>query len=171
MLHPQPCGPTPPLPSDRLDAEVQPDEREGEALQVLHEVVEGAQALGVLALLHIEQRANLGRRKRNVLVAQDDLELLPPIPVGLGPVLVVLPARQRRARQRPSAVPGPCAVGAISPNHLALLDDAPQLVQDGGPDVDCSRARKTALSRALEGHGRGQGGAPSFLIMPLVSFL
>ena len=84
---------------DGLDFEVHGHEGHDEALQVLDEVVEAAQALGVLALLHVEQRANLGRRKRNVLVAQDDLELLPPIPIGLRPVLVILPACAQRGRR------------------------------------------------------------------------
>lgn len=39
----------------RLDAEVQADEREDEALQILHEIVEDAQALWVFALLNVEQ--------------------------------------------------------------------------------------------------------------------
>ena len=42
-------------------SEVQRDQREDEALDVLNEVVEGAQPVGVLALLHVQQAADLGR--------------------------------------------------------------------------------------------------------------
>lgn len=42
------------------DLEVERDEGEDEAAQVLHQVVEGAQAVGVVAVLHVQQRADLG---------------------------------------------------------------------------------------------------------------
>ena len=45
-------------------SEVQRDQREDEALDVLNEVVEGAQPVGVLALLHVQQAADLGRLRR-----------------------------------------------------------------------------------------------------------
>lgn len=43
-----------------LHLEVQPDEGEEEAAQVLDQVVEYPQALGVLAVLHVQQRPDLG---------------------------------------------------------------------------------------------------------------
>eukprot|EP00429_Kryptoperidinium_foliaceum_P047155 CAMPEP_0176106870 /NCGR_PEP_ID=MMETSP0120_2-20121206/53630_1 /TAXON_ID=160619 /ORGANISM="Kryptoperidinium foliaceum, Strain CCMP 1326" /LENGTH=70 /DNA_ID=CAMNT_0017440993 /DNA_START=70 /DNA_END=278 /DNA_ORIENTATION=+ len=64
--------------SDGLDAEVEPDEAEDEALQVLNEIVEYPQALGVLGRLHIGQRSDLGGCERDVLLAAHHLELLPP---------------------------------------------------------------------------------------------
>ena len=55
--------------SDGLDAEMKTNEREGEALKVLHKVVEDPKALWICALLHIQERTNLRCRKRDVLVA------------------------------------------------------------------------------------------------------
>ncbi len=66
-------SPCPITDSNRFDAEVQANEREDEALEILHEIVEYPQSLRVLTLLDVQQRANLGRRKRNVLVAHDHL--------------------------------------------------------------------------------------------------
>ena len=40
--------------------EVQPDEGEEEAAQVLHQIVEYPQPLGVLAVLHVQEGADLG---------------------------------------------------------------------------------------------------------------
>lgn len=40
--------------------EVQGDEREHEALEVLHQVVQHAKPLGVFAVLNVQQRPNLG---------------------------------------------------------------------------------------------------------------
>lgn len=40
------------------DLEMKADQREDQALQVLHEVVEDAQALGIRAVLHVQQRAD-----------------------------------------------------------------------------------------------------------------
>eukprot|EP00303_Exanthemachrysis_gayraliae_P006915 CAMPEP_0206007436 /NCGR_PEP_ID=MMETSP1464-20131121/5763_1 /ASSEMBLY_ACC=CAM_ASM_001124 /TAXON_ID=119497 /ORGANISM="Exanthemachrysis gayraliae, Strain RCC1523" /LENGTH=201 /DNA_ID=CAMNT_0053380931 /DNA_START=213 /DNA_END=815 /DNA_ORIENTATION=- len=99
-----PSSPMPP-PSDGLDAEVQPDEGEHQGLEVLDQIVEHAEALGVLALLHVQEGPDLGGHERDVLLAQHDLQLLPPVPVGRGPVVVVL-------------------LG-----HLAVLDQPFQLVQ------------------------------------------
>lgn len=39
--------------------EVQRDEREHETFEVLHEVVEHFESFGVLAVLHVQQRADL----------------------------------------------------------------------------------------------------------------
>lgn len=45
--------------ADRLDLEVKGDEGKDEALQVLDEVVEHLQAVGVLALGRLDERADL----------------------------------------------------------------------------------------------------------------
>jgi len=95
-------------PLDGLDLEVQADEGEDEGLEVLDEVVEDPEAVGVLAVLHVQQGPDLRRREADVLVAHHDLQLLAPHPVGLRPVLVVLP------------------------HDLGVRDDAAQLLQDGG---------------------------------------
>jgi len=47
--------------ANRLDLEMQVDERKDEALDVLHNVIEHTEALRILALLHVEQRAYLCR--------------------------------------------------------------------------------------------------------------
>ena len=75
---------------DGLDFEVEANEREDETLDVLDEVVEAAEALGVLAVVDVDERADLGRGERDVLVAHDDLELLAADTVGRRPRLVVL---------------------------------------------------------------------------------
>eukprot|EP00962_Isochrysis_galbana_P014161 scaffold4035_cov132-Isochrysis_galbana.AAC.7 len=64
------------LRSDWLDPEVEPDEREDHTLEVLHQVVEDAKALRVLAVLHVEERPDLARRKGDVLPSDDHLKLL-----------------------------------------------------------------------------------------------
>lgn len=46
---------------DGLDLEMQRNQRENQAFQVLDEIVEVTVAFRVLAVLHIHQRANLGR--------------------------------------------------------------------------------------------------------------
>mmetsp|Transcript_102089 Transcript_102089/g.259437 ORF Transcript_102089/g.259437 Transcript_102089/m.259437 type:complete len:233 (-) Transcript_102089:3-701(-) len=79
-----------PMGSDRLDAEMQTDKAEDEALQVLHQVVEDPETLGVLGGLHVRQGANLGGREGDVLLAADHLQLLAPDPVRSWPVVVVL---------------------------------------------------------------------------------
>ena len=56
----------------------------------LDEVVEDPEALRVLAGLDIDEGADLGGGEGDVLVAHDDLELLPADAVGLRPVAVVL---------------------------------------------------------------------------------
>jgi len=76
--------------SDGLDLEVQADEREDQALEVLDQVVEGAQALHVLAAVDVDQRADLAGGERDVLVAHQDLQLLAPHAVRLRPQRVVL---------------------------------------------------------------------------------
>jgi hypothetical protein len=78
----------------------------------LDEVVEDAEALRVLAGLDVDEGANLGGGEGDVLVAHNNLELLPPHAVGLWPVVVVLL------------------------HNLGLLDDPPGLAEDGGGDED-----------------------------------
>ena len=56
----------------------------------LDEVVEDPEALRVLAGLDIDEGADLGGGEGDVLVAHDDLELLPADAIGLRPVAVVL---------------------------------------------------------------------------------
>jgi hypothetical protein len=60
-------------------------------------------------------------------------------------------------------------VGA--PNELAVLDDAPQLGQDGLPHVNCAHAQRGSAAEAST--SEPSRGAPSLRIMPpfLVSFL
>jgi len=43
----------------RQHLEVERDERENKALEILHKVVEDPQPLGILASLHIKERADL----------------------------------------------------------------------------------------------------------------
>lgn len=98
---------------DGFDLEVQSDQREHEALEVLDQVVEYSEALRVLALLDIEQRTDLGGLfhaargvqecsdhidisqlidtycERNVLLIHFDLQLLSAYLVWLRPVVVV----------------------------------------------------------------------------------
>jgi hypothetical protein len=68
---------------------MQRNERQHQTLQVLNEVVEDAQALGVFAGLHVQQAADLGGLKADVLVPQHNLQLLTPYAVSLRPVRVV----------------------------------------------------------------------------------
>ena len=66
----------------------------------LDEVVEDPEALRVLAGLDIDEGADLGGGEGDVLVAHDDLELLPADAVGLRPVAVVLLHNLRRGRSK-----------------------------------------------------------------------
>ena len=61
---------------DGLDLEVEPDEWEDETLEILHQVVECAQTLGILGVVDVDQRSDLGRSEGNVFVAAHDLQLL-----------------------------------------------------------------------------------------------
>lgn len=82
---------TPVAPSlDWLDLEVQRDQAEDQSLEVLHEVVKDAEALGVGRLGDIDKRSDLGRLERNVFVADPQLKLLPTVLVLLWPLCVVL---------------------------------------------------------------------------------
>lgn len=75
---------TQPTASDGLEPEVQADQREDEALEVLYEVVEDAERVGLGRVLHVEQRADLRRRERDMLAAERALQLLPPVLRGWG---------------------------------------------------------------------------------------
>jgi hypothetical protein len=55
----------------------------------LDEVVEDAEALWVLAGLDVDEGSDLGGGEGDVLVAHDDLKLLPADAVGFRPVIVV----------------------------------------------------------------------------------
>ena len=69
---------------------MQTDERKHETLDILHQVVEASEALGILAVVNVDQRADLGGGERNVLIAHDNLELLAADSVRCRPRLVVL---------------------------------------------------------------------------------
>ena len=68
----------------------------------LHEVVKHTQALGVFAALHVQQRPDFGGVEAHVLVAQHNLQLLPPDAVRLGPVGVVFLQHLRGERRGPA---------------------------------------------------------------------
>ena len=57
------------------------DEREDQAFEVLDEVVEHPETLRIFAALHVQQRPDLSRGERRVLVAHDNLQLLAADPV------------------------------------------------------------------------------------------
>lgn len=49
--------------------EMQGDQTEDERLEVLHQVVKDSQAFRIFALVHVDERSNLGSLKRDVLAA------------------------------------------------------------------------------------------------------
>ena len=55
---------------------MEPDEREDETLEILHQVVECAQTLGILGVVDVDQRSDLRRGEGNVFVAANDFQLL-----------------------------------------------------------------------------------------------
>lgn len=63
-------------------------------LEVLDEIVEHTETIRVLRVLDVDERSNLGRLKRDVVVSDPDLELLLADNVLLGPFGVVLPGRR-----------------------------------------------------------------------------
>lgn len=75
---------------DRLDLEVQRDQRENEALEILHQVVEASQAFRVVAGVHVGQRADFRGAERDLLVADAHFELLGAHSIRRRPGLVVL---------------------------------------------------------------------------------
>lgn len=52
---------------DGLDLEVHLADGKDKALEILDQIVKHAQAVRVLAVLDVQERSDLGRRKRNVL--------------------------------------------------------------------------------------------------------
>jgi len=75
---------------DRLDFEVEADEREDQTLQVLNEIVEGSQSLGILALVNVDQGADLGGGEADVVIAQNHFQLLSTHAIRSRPHVVVL---------------------------------------------------------------------------------
>ncbi len=67
------------------------DEGEDETLQVLDQIVEDGESFRVLAVLHVEEGADLTGGEGDVGVGMPDLEFLPTDLVRDRPVLVVLP--------------------------------------------------------------------------------
>lgn len=88
--------------------------RRGTYLEVLHEVVHHAQAFRVVAVLHLEERADLGRLEGNMLFAEANLKLLPPCGVFSRPGGIVLSA---------------CKRAAHLPQNLAAFDNVAQLLR------------------------------------------
>ena len=60
-----------------LDFEVEVDQGQGKALEVLHEIIEGLQSLGIPALLHVHEGTQLGSIQGDVLHSEHQLQLLP----------------------------------------------------------------------------------------------
>lgn len=55
----------------------------------LNKVIEDAKAFRIFAGLHINERSDLRRGERDVLIPHHNLQLLPPNPVRLGPVVII----------------------------------------------------------------------------------
>merc|ERR550525_814916 len=87
-----------------LDLEMEPDEGEHQALQILNQVVETAETVRVSRLVDINQAADLAGCERDVLVPNHNLKLLAADPVWLRPKLIIFS------------------------HDLAVLDDPPQLI-------------------------------------------
>lgn len=69
---------------------MQADQAEHQRLEILHQIVEHPQPLGILTLVDVDQRSYLGRLERDVLRPKADFEFLPPVLVLLRPFRVVL---------------------------------------------------------------------------------
>lgn len=76
---------------DRLDLEVERDQAEHQCLEILHQVVENPQTLGVSRFGDIDERSDLCRLKADVLTANLDLKLLSTIFVFLWPLSIIFP--------------------------------------------------------------------------------
>ena len=61
---------------DGLDLEVEPDERENETFEILHQVVKCAKTLGILGVVDVHQRTDLRRGEANMLVPAHDFQFL-----------------------------------------------------------------------------------------------
>jgi hypothetical protein len=68
---------------------VKANERKHKAFQVLNQVVEYPKSFRIFAALDIKQGANLRRGERDMVIAHDYLQLLPPNSVWLRPVVVI----------------------------------------------------------------------------------
>ena len=66
------------------------NQREYETFDILHQIVETSQALRVLAIVYVDERANFRCGKRDMLVAHHNLEFLTSDTIGRRPHLVVL---------------------------------------------------------------------------------
>lgn len=78
-----------------LDFEVESNERKDQTFQVLYEIVERSQTLGILALVDVNKWANFWRGEADVVIAQDDLKLLATNSIWSGPHVVVFPQNLR----------------------------------------------------------------------------
>lgn len=94
-----------------FDFEMKTDEREHQALQVLNEIVEEAQAFGIFRLVDIQEGADFRRGEGNVLISDQDFELLTSNSVSWWPQRVILS------------------------HDFRILDDALQFLHDGCMDV------------------------------------
>lgn len=61
---------------DRLDLEVETDEREHQTFQVLDEIVEETEPFRILGLVDVQQGADFRGGEGDVLVADENLKLL-----------------------------------------------------------------------------------------------
>lgn len=75
---------------DGLNLEMKTNERKDQTLDVLNKIVEASETLGILAIVDIDKRSDLGRSERDVFVAHDDFKLLTTDSVWRWPQLVVL---------------------------------------------------------------------------------
>ena len=103
------------------------DQREYQALEVLDQIVETAEAVRVSGLVDVHQGADLARGEADVFVPDDDLQLLTTNTVGLRPESIVLG------------------------HDLAVLDDSAQLVHHGAVDVGLLADHRVVLVVAVVG--------------------
>ncbi len=94
-----------------FNLKVEGNERNDKAFEVLRKVVQRAKTIRILAILDVAERSNLRGRESDVVVPNHDLQLLAALGVRLGPVVV------------------------IAGENVALLDDTPQLADDGGRHI------------------------------------
>ena len=98
-----------------LDLEVHADEREHETFEVLHQIIETLESVHVLRVLDVDQRSNLCRQKRNVVVPVQDFNFLSAHIVWLRPIFVILL------------------------QDLAVIDDAFQFLDHCLRDIHCGK--------------------------------
>ena len=55
---------------------MEPDEREDETFEILHQVIECAKTLWILGVVDVDQRTDFGRGEGNVLIPANDLQFL-----------------------------------------------------------------------------------------------